>query len=95
MKKYNINNQDYELEKNFREGFDLEEVTSKLTDYFIDYDYVVGDWAYAKLRLKGFYESNNKNVKTFNDIKTLDNYLNNYCAKNCRYFVIKKSNENN
>ena len=63
------------------------------TDYFYDYDYIVGDIAYSKLRLKGFYESNNKKVKNLNNIKNLDDYINNYCAKNCRYFVIKKINE--
>ena len=92
MKKYDINEKQYELIKNFRDGFELEEVTSKLTDYFYDFDYVVGDWAYGKLRLKGFYESNSKKTKAFNDIKLLDKYLENNCAKNCRYFVIKKMN---
>ena len=90
MKEYNINNMKYELIKEFRDGFDLDEVTNKLTEYFNDYDYVVGDWAYGKLRLKGFYESNNKKVKALNDIKNLDNYLENYCATNCKYFVLKK-----
>ena len=92
MKNYIINNQSYTLEKNYRDGFDLEEVTSKLTDYFANYDYVVGDWAYGKLRLKGFYEASNKNVKDINNIKFVDKYINDYCAKNCKYFIIKKTN---
>ena len=92
MKTYDLNGLNYELIKNFRDGFDLEEVVSKLTDYFEDFDYVVGDWAYGKLRLKGFYESKSKKVKPINNIATLDKYLENNCAKNCRYFVIKKSN---
>lgn len=90
MKSYNINGQEYTLEKNYRDGFDLEEVTSKLTDYFMGYDYVVGDWAYGKLRLKGFYDSSNKNVKDINNIKNLEKYLTDYCAKNCKHFVIKR-----
>ena len=27
-----------------------------MSDYFYDYDYIVGDIAYSKLRLKGFYD---------------------------------------
>ncbi len=90
MKSIKINDINYELIKDYRDGFDLEEVTNKFTDYFNNYDYVVGDWAYGKLRLKGFYESNNKNVKPLNDYKYLDKYLEENCAKNCKHFVIKK-----
>lgn len=92
MKVYKINEKDYELLKDYRDGFDLDEVTGKLTEYFDDYDYIVGDWAYGKLRLKGFYDSKNKKVKDLNDYKFLDKYLESNCAKNCRYFVIKKIN---
>ena len=45
------------------------------TDYFYDYDYIVGDWAYGKVRLKGFYESDNKKCNKINDIKLLDDYI--------------------
>ena len=83
MKTYEINTQKYELIKNYREGFELDELTNKMTDYFDDFDYVVGDWAYGKLRLKGFYDSKNKKSKPINDIKILDKYLEENCAKNC------------
>ena len=90
MKTVEINELKYEIIKDYRDGFDLEEVKNKLTDYFYDYDYVVGDWAYGKLRLKGFYETNNRKTKPLNDISLLDNYLEDNCAKNCRHFVLKK-----
>ena len=53
MEYIKINEKDYQVVKNIREGFNLEEVQNKLTDYFDDYDYIVGDWDYNKLRLKG------------------------------------------
>ena len=53
----------YELITNYKNGFDKEDFLSKCTDYFDDYDYIVGDIAYNKLRLKGFYESTNPKVK--------------------------------
>ena len=72
---YKFNNNDYELIKNFKDGFEFDEVQSKFTDYFDNFDYVFGDWAYGKLRLKGFYDTFNKNVKSFNNIKDLDKYI--------------------
>ena len=85
-----INNKKYELIKNYKEAFDKEDFLSKCTDYFYDYDYIVGDIAYGKLRLKGFYAENSKKVKNYNNIKNLDNYLKTKCANDCKYFVIKK-----
>ena len=87
---FNINNQDYKLIKNYRDAFDIEEVKDKITDYYDDYDYIVGDIAYNKLRLKGFYSEKNKKVKGLNNIKNLDNYLKDFCAPDCKYFVLEK-----
>ena len=52
--------QEYKLIKDKGECFDIEEVTQLVTDYFKDYDYIVGDYAYSKLRLKGFTKKENK-----------------------------------
>lgn len=80
----------YELITNHKNGFDKDDFISKCTDYFDDYDYIVGDIAYNKLRLKGFYESTNSKVKSLNDYKNLDKYLKENCARDCKYFVLKK-----
>ena len=85
-----VNDKKYELITNYKEAFDKEEFLSKCTDYFYDYDYIVGDIAYGKLRLKGFYDEKSKKVKKINNFKNLDNYLKNYCANDCKYFVVKK-----
>lgn len=85
-----INDEKYDLIKDERGGFDLEEVKLKLTDYFDNYDYIVGDWSYGKLRLKGFNDKKSKNYKEINDIEKLDEYIEKYCAYGCRYFVLKK-----
>lgn len=90
---FNINNRDYKVVKNYRDAFDIEEVKDKITDYYDDYDYIVGDIAYNKLRLKGFYNEKNKKVKELNNIKNLDNYLKDFCAPDCRYFVLEKINK--
>jgi uncharacterized protein YutD len=85
-----IENNEYIIIEDYKDGYDEAEFKSKLTDYFDDYDYIVGDWAYGKLRLKGFYDGSNKKARDLNNIKFLDNYLKNTCAFNCKYFVIKR-----
>jgi len=90
MKKINIDDKVYELIVNYRDAFEEEEFLNKCTDYFYDYDYIVGDIAYSKLRLKGFYDEKNKKAKKINNYKYLQDYLNNNCAVDCKYFVVKK-----
>ncbi len=92
MKIYEFNNK-YELEKNYKDGFDYEATKEIWTEYFDDYDYILGDWSYGKLRLKGFCDKKNKNFKPINDIKTVDNYIKKHCAYECRYFILKKIKE--
>ena len=90
MKKIIVEGNEYELITNYRDAFNEEEFLNKCTDYFYDYDYIVGDIAYSKLRLKGFYDSKNKKVNKINDFNNLDSYLKNNCANDCRYFIVKK-----
>ena len=90
MKKYLIGDKEYELIENYKEGFDYEEVKKCITEFYENYDYIVGDWAYGKLRLKGFCNKDNKIFNKINDYNNKDNYIKNYCAYDCRYFVLKK-----
>ena len=96
MKKNNktitLNNNEYEIIKNYRDAYNEDELESKFTEYFYDYDYVVGDIAYNKLRLKGFYDEKNKKAKKLNNYKFVDDYLKKNCANDCRHFIIKKIN---
>lgn len=91
MKKVKINEVEYEIIKDVNDAIDKDVLAEKITDYFDDYDYIVGDWAYGKLRLKGFYDSSNKNCKKLNDISNLESYIENNCAYGCRWFQIKKN----
>lgn len=90
MRKVKLNNQEYEIIKDENSVFDEVIVVEKCTDYFIPFDYILGDYAYDKLRLKGFYDSNNPQVSLINDIKQLDNYIENYCSYGAKYFLLKK-----
>lgn len=92
MKKSNIKveNNEYELIKDYREGFDETQFLDRLTDYFYEYDYILGDWAYGKLRLKGFYKKDNKKATKINCYDDIDDYIQNNCAYDCKYFIVKK-----
>ena len=90
MKEIEVANQKYELIKDYKGGFDLEDFISHYTDFFEDYDYIVGDIAYNKLRLKGFYKANNKKVKEINNYDNLNQYLEENCAKDCKYYILMK-----
>ena len=85
-----VENNQYELIKNYKDGFNLEEFKSLCTEYFLDYDYILGDYAYNKLRLKGFYDKDNVNVNKTNNYEDIDNYIKGYCAYDCRYFILKR-----
>jgi len=93
MKKIKINEVEYEVQKDVNDAIDKEVLAEKITDYFDDFTYIVGDWAYGKVRLKGFYDSDDKRCKKLNDIATLDNYIETKCAYGCRWFVLKKVNK--
>lgn len=90
MKKINIFEFEYELTKNYKDAFDKDEFMELVTDYFKDYDYIVGDYSYGKLRLKGFCDLKSKKCNGINNIKKLDAYIKDHCAYDCSYFVLKK-----
>ncbi len=83
-----INGRKYEIIEDYKDAFDEEAVRSKFTEYFERYDYVVGDWAYGNLRLKGFCKPNNPNFNEINDYNKKEEYLKEYCATDCKYFVM-------
>lgn len=85
-----VENNKYKLIKDYREAFDKETFIQKYTNYFENFDYIVGDIAYSKLRLKGFNKKDNKFFNKLNDYNNLEKYLKENCAYNCRYFVLEK-----
>ncbi len=75
---------EFEIIKDYRDAFILDDFNKRYTDAFGIYPYIVGDYSAGMLRLKGF----TKNGKT-NSFKMIPDYLVESCPMNCAYFILK------
>lgn len=85
---FKLNGHPYELVKEYREGFDADQLAARFSNVLSKYDYIVGDWGYDQLRLKGFYAADNPLFVPEQGVETIEDYLYEYCNFGCAYFVI-------
>lgn len=85
-----IRNKKYKVIKDYGNTINMSNLEEIVTDYYDNFDYIVGDWAYGKLRLKGFYNKTNKYVKAHNNIDNVNDYIENKCAYGCKHFILEK-----
>lgn len=85
-----IQNDSYEIVEERMEGFNDEAFRARYSDILSKYDYIVGDWGYGQLRLKGFFDDMNKKSSYDNKFSTVRDYLLEYCNFGCGYFILKK-----
>ncbi len=85
-----IGNRQYKVVVDYREGFQVEKIGERFSEVLARYDYIVGDWGYEQLRLRGFFEVDNKKATPEQRIDTLEDYLYEYCNFGCAYFVIQR-----
>ncbi|MGN7945602.1 YutD family protein [Bacillus sp. 22446] len=85
-----IQNATFDLVREIKDGFDEEEFKARYSDILNKYDYIVGDWGYNQLRLKGFFDDQNQKATFDTKISTLDEYIYEYCNFGCAYFVLKR-----
>lgn len=90
IKVISIGNTTYELIDELKDGFNEEAFRTRYSDILAKYDYIVGDWGYEQLRLKGFFDDKNPKASFDTKISTLSEYLYEYCNFGCAYFVLKK-----
>ena len=83
----------YEIVENVKNGWAEEAFKSRYSEILDKYDYIVGDWGYNQLRLRGFFDDYNRKSTYNTKISTLAEYLYEYCNFGCAYFVLKKVNK--
>ncbi|MFC7439673.1 YutD family protein [Laceyella putida] len=93
MERIQIYGLEYEVLTNYREGWNAEAFRRRYSDILAKYDYIVGDWGYGQLRLKGFFADQHARATTETRISYLQEYLNEFCNFGCAYFVLKRVGE--
>lgn len=84
-----MNDHQYELIENVREGWNEDKFVERYSEILSKYDYIVGDWGYDQLRLKGFYMDQHRKSTYDSRISSLTDYIYEYCNFGCSYFVLK------
>lgn len=81
---------EFELIKNYRDGFDLTMFNEKYVDVAFDrYIYLVGDMSGGILRIKGF----NSDPKSPRGYKAIPDYLTESCNYNTAHYILKRINQ--
>lgn len=88
-----IGGKGYELMLNHKEGWNAEAFRGRYSEVLDRYDYIIGDWGYSQLRLKGFYRDNHPKANRDTAISGMADYINEYCNFGCAYFVLRKMKE--
>lgn len=84
-----IDDKEYTIIENFKDALDSKSLEERYTALLQKYHYIVGDWGHEQLRLKGFYTNDAKQGEEDQKIRTLQDYLREYCAFGCAYFVLE------
>ena len=74
---------EFELIKNYREAFVMDDFNKRYVDFFDIYPYLVGDYSAGILRLKGFSDD---------DYHLIPDYVVESCSPNCAYYILKNPN---
>ncbi|WP_436950417.1 YutD family protein [Staphylococcus xylosus] len=85
-----LNGQFFEIIVDYRECFDEETFVNRYSDILDKYDFIVGDFGYDQLRLKGFYKDSNKKAELSKRFSTIQDYLLEYCNFGCPYFILRR-----
>lgn len=74
---------EFELVKNYREAFIMDDFNKRYVEFFDIFPYLVGDYSAGMLRLKGFNDEN---------YHLIPDYVVESCSPNCAYYILKNPN---
>lgn len=85
-----IGGKSYELIHENRSGWNPEAFRDRYSEVLERYDFIVGDWGYNQLRLKGFFRDANLKAAKDSVFSAMPDYINEYCNFGCAYFILEK-----
>ncbi|GEK29244.1 YutD family protein [Furfurilactobacillus siliginis] len=83
-----INGHPYEVVTNFHDAFDVHKFSDRYSTVLSKYDFIVGDWGFDQLRLKGFYAADKQGAAVSQTVTAIQDYIYEYCNFGCAYFVL-------
>lgn len=86
---FTLNQHPYVLVADHRGAFDPAALADRFSTVLSKYDYIVGDWGFDQLRLRGFYAPENRLYTPERGVATIQDYLVEDCNFGCAYFVIQ------
>lgn len=78
----------YEIVMDKDNSFNLDSFTDRFSMILSKFNYIVGDWGYGQLRLRGFYDRDNPLFKPDQGVDTIQDYLYEECNFGCHYFIL-------
>ncbi|MDQ6420309.1 YutD family protein [Paenibacillus sp. LHD-117] len=90
-----IGGKSYELMHENRNGWNPEAFRNRYSEVLERYDYIIGDWGYNQLRLKGFFRDGHQKASKESNFSSVSDYINEYCNFGCAYFILEKKQNAN
>jgi uncharacterized protein YutD len=84
----------YSLMHEHKSGWNPEAFRERFSEVLERFDYIVGDWGYNQLRLRGFYRDGHPRATKESSISSFVDYINEYCNFGCAHFVLTKLDNN-
>jgi len=84
----------YSLVHEHKNGWNPEIFRERYSEVLDRFDYIVGDWGYNQLRLRGFFRDGHPRATKDYAISSFVDYINEYCNFGCAHFVLAKLDPN-
>ncbi|MDA8353087.1 MAG: YutD family protein [Firmicutes bacterium] len=92
MERFELKGKLFEVMINRKDGWNPEAFSKRYSEILDKYDYIVGDWGYGQLRLKGFFSDSHPKVSRETRFAHVDEYIHEFCNFGCAYFVLRRLN---
>lgn len=86
-----LNGRTFELLHEHRNGWNPDAFKERYSDVLDRYDFIVGDWGYNQLRLRGFFREGSSKSTKDSAFSAIQDYLHEYCNFGCSFFVLERT----